>query len=110
MVDRIVAYMMHVRRIQKQFNFNDADIITMDKTPVWDDMFSSTAVEKTGSKEVPIKSSRYDKVCVFSVCLTGKADGARLKPFIVFKGAKRERKALHYEFHRQFSLAGFANG
>ena len=33
MVDRIVAYVMQVRRIQKQSNFHDADIITMDETP-----------------------------------------------------------------------------
>ena len=33
MVDRIAAYVMHVRRIQKQFNFHDADI-AMDETPV----------------------------------------------------------------------------
>ena len=32
MVNRIVAYVMHVRRIQKQFNFSDADIIAMDET------------------------------------------------------------------------------
>ena len=31
MVDRIIAYVMHVRRIQKQFGFHDTDIIAMDK-------------------------------------------------------------------------------
>ena len=53
MVDRIVVYVMHVRQIQKQFNFHDADIIAMDETPVWNDMVSNTTVEKTLSKEVP---------------------------------------------------------
>ena len=92
---------MHFRRIKKQFNFNDADIIATDKTPVWNDMVSNTTVEKTGSKEVPMKSSGDDKVHV-SVCLTGKADGTRL--------AKRESTALHEEFHRQCSVASSANG
>ena len=87
MVDRIVAYV-----IQKQFNFHDADIIAMNETPVWKDMVSNNTVEKTGSKEVPMKSTGHDKVCV-SVCLTGKSNGTRLKPFIVFKGAKREIKS-----------------
>ena len=91
-VDCIVAYVMHVRRIQKQFNFHDADIIAMNETPVWKDMVSNNTVEKTGSKEVPMKSTGHDKVCV-SVCLTGKSNGTRLKPFIVFKGAKREIKS-----------------
>ena len=50
MIDRIVSYVMYVRRLQKQFNFHDADIIAMDETPVWNDMVSNTTVEKTGSK------------------------------------------------------------
>ena len=50
-----------------------------------------------------------DKVRV-SVCMTGKTDGTRLKPFIVFKGAKRESKALHDEFNRKCSVASSTNG
>ena len=34
----------------------------------------------------------------------------RLKPFIVFKGAKRKSKALHDKFHRQCSVVNSANG
>ena len=64
MIDRIVSYVMHVRRLQKQFNFHDADIIVMDETPVWNDMVSNTTVEKTGSKEVPMKSTGHDKIRV----------------------------------------------
>ena len=90
---------MHVRRLQKQFNFHDADIIAMDETPVWNDMVSNTTVEKTGSKEVPMKSTGH-KVRV-SVCLAGKADGCKCRPFIVFKGAKQASKALHEEFKRK---------
>ena len=109
MIDHIVAYVMHVRRLQKQFSFDDPDIIAMDETAVWNDMVSNTTVEKTGSKEVNMKSNGHDKVHV-SVCLTGKADRTRLKPFIVFKGAKRESKALHNEFNRKCSVASSANG
>ena len=32
MVAHIVTYVMHVSRIQKQFNFDDAGIIAMDET------------------------------------------------------------------------------
>ena len=100
---------MPVRRLQKQFSFDDTDIIAMDETAVWNDIVSSTTVEKTGSKEVNMKSTGYDKVRI-SVCLTGKADGTRLKPFIVCKEAKRESKALHDEFNRKCSMASSANG
>ena len=100
---------MHVRRLQKQFSFDDTDIIAVDEMSVWNDMVSNTTVEKTGSKEVNMKSTGHDKVRV-SVCLTGKADGIRLIPFIVFKGTKRESKALHDEFNRKCSVASSANG
>ena len=33
-----------------------------------------------------------------SICLTTKADGTKLKPFIVFLVAKREPKQLNEEF------------
>ena len=56
-----------------------------------------------------MKSTGHDKARV-SVCLTGKADGTRLKPFIVFKGAKRESKALHDELKNKCSVASSANG
>ena len=54
MVDRNVAYVMHIRRIQKQFNVHNADIIAMGEIPVWNNMVSNTTVEKTSSKEVPM--------------------------------------------------------
>ena len=109
MINRIVAYVMHVCRLQKQFSFDDTDIIAMDETAVWNDMISNTTVQKTGSKEVNMKSTGHDKVRVY-VCLTGKADGTRLKPFNVFRGVKRESKALHDEFNRKCSVASSANG
>ena len=109
MVDCIVAYVMHVRRIQKQFNFHDADIIAMDETPVWYDIVFNTNVKRIDSQQIPMKSTRHVKVRV-SVCLTRKADGTMLKAFIVFKGTKGENKALYDEFHRQCSVASSANG
>ena len=53
MVAHIVTYVMHVSRIQKQFNFDDAGIIAMDETSVWNDMVSNTTVDETASNEVP---------------------------------------------------------
>ena len=76
--DRIAAYVMHVRRIQKQFNFHDANIIVMDETSVWNDMVSNTTVEKTVSKEIPMKSTGHNKVRVD--CNTRMIVDARLSP------------------------------
>ena len=44
-------------------------------------MVSYTTVESTGARDVFMKSTEH-KVCV-SVCLTGKGDGTKRKPFIV---------------------------
>ena len=68
----------------------------MDKFSVWADMISSTRVGDTGKKTVTVKLTRHKKTHV-SVCLTGKADGTKLSPFMVFKGAKQESAALDKE-------------
>ena len=40
-----------------------------------------------------VKTTGHEKTRV-SVCLTAKADGTKLPPFIVFKGANRKTAAL----------------
>ena len=55
------------------------------------------------------KTSGHEKVRI-TVNLTAKADGIKLKPFIVFSAAKRESKALHDEFKSKRSIASTANG
>lgn len=45
-----------------------------------------------------------------SVCLAAKGDGTKLKPFIVFPGAKREEKALNEEFKTKCVVASSVNG
>ena len=73
------------------------NIIAMDETPVWSNMVSDTTVDKTGARTVTMKSAGHEK-CRVSVCLTAKVDGSKLKPFIVFKNAKRETKTLNDKF------------
>ena len=109
MIGKLVGYIVHVRRLNKQFQFPNNSILAMDETPVWKDMVSSTTVDKTGSKVVPLKTTGHEKVRV-SVCIAAEDDGTKLKPFVVFAGAKRESKALHEEYTRQCSVASSANG
>ena len=49
------------------------------------DMVSDTTVDFCGAKSVPLKTSGHEKDH-FSVILTGRADGRKLHPYIVFKG------------------------
>ena len=53
-------------------------------------------MDKIGSRDVPLKTTSHEKVRV-SICLAARGDGTKLKPFVVFAGAKRESKALHEE-------------
>ena len=105
---KLVKYVMHVRRLSMKTNFSPDCIIAMDETAVWSDMFENVTVDTTGTKDVPLKSIRNEKVKV-SVCLTAKADGTKLKPFIVFQNAKREATALNKEFKNQCAVASSSN-
>ena len=97
---KLVAYIVQVRRLQKKHNYNPSDIIAMDETPVWCDMISETTIDKTGKKSITLKTTGDEKARV-SVCLAAKADGTKLKPMLVFKGAKREVAALSQEFKHE---------
>ena len=81
----------------------------MDETPVWCDMLSETTVDVTGKKSITLKSTGHEKARV-SVCLAAKADGTKLKPMVVFKGAKQEVAALKQEFQHRAVVASSANG
>ena len=52
-------------------------------------MTASTTVETNGNKDVLLKNTGYEKVRI-SVCLSARADGTKLKPFIVFGKPKSE--------------------
>lgn len=57
----------------------------MDETAVWNDMISTTTVDKRGAHSVNLKTTGHKK-SKMTVCLTAAADGSKKKPFIVFKG------------------------
>ena len=80
----------------------------MDETPVWSDMVSQTTVDECGKKTITMKSTGHEKSCV-SVCLAAKADGTKLIPMIVFKGAVRETKVLSEEFKGKAVIASSPN-
>ena len=74
----------------------------MEETP-WNDMVSSTTVDKTGVRDVPLKMTGHKKVRV-SVSLPAKANGHKRKYFTVFTGAKCKVKKLQEEFKNQCSI------
>ena len=90
MLAKLVSYVFQVRWLQEKHKYKASDIIAMDETPAWSDMLSETTVDATGKKSITLKSTGHEKARV-SVCLAAKADRTKLKPIVVFKGAKGSR-------------------
>ena len=72
-------------------------------------MVGTTTVSKVGSQDVVLKSTGQEKARD-SVCLTAKAVGTKLKPFIVVTGTKREVSKLNEEFRGKCTVASSENG
>lgn len=109
LIGKLVAYVLRVRKLRETFEYHASDIIAFDETPVWFDMVSSNTVEKKGAKDVTLKSTGHEKSRV-TVGLAAKGDGTKLKPFIVFKNAKREVASLQKEFKSRCVIASTPNG
>ena len=109
LIAKLVSYVIQIRRMQKANNYQDAQIIVMDETPVWSDIVSQTTVDACGKKTITMKTTGHEKSRV-SVCLAARADGTKLKPMIIFKGAVRETKVLSQEFKGQAVIASAPNG
>ena len=111
LINRLVSYVIHARRMQMRCNFKASQIYAMDMPNlcIWQDVVGTTTVSKVESQGVVLKSTGHEKARV-SVCLTARADRTKLKPFIVFKGAKREVATLNQEFREKCILASSENG
>ena len=47
LIDKLCTYVLKIRRLRNQMNYDLSNIIAMDETAVWNDMISNTTVEKT---------------------------------------------------------------
>ena len=108
LINKLVTYVSEVRRLTESRHYTTQSVIAMDETAVWADMVSRTTVDKVGAREICLKTTGHEKVRI-SVCLSAKADGTKLKPFVVFGGAKREAAALHKEFHSRCIVTSSSN-
>ena len=100
LIEKLIGYILQVRRQRSKSSYSHSAIIAMDETAVWQDMLSSTTVDNVGEKSIRLKTTGHEKSKV-SVCLTAKADGTKLKLFIVFPGGKRETQQLNEEFRNK---------
>ena len=109
MIAKVVSYVTRVRWLQKKHKYSHSNINAMDDTPVWCDMVAETTIDAVGKKSITLKTTGHEKPRV-SVCLAAKADGTKLKPMVVFKGAKRESAALNEDFKPRAVVATSVNG
>ena len=70
LTDKIISYILHVRRLSSRFNYHASSCIAaMDETPVCDDMVSNTTVDVRGAKSVCLKTTGHEK---YGECLLGR--------------------------------------
>ena len=98
-----------MRRLRIKYSYQPSDIIAFDEAPVWADMVSNTTVGVVGKKTVSMKTTGYEK-CRVITGLAAKCDGTKLKPFIVFKGGKRDVEKLKKEYGNKCVIASSTNG
>ena len=108
LIDNLILYILHARRLSIKYKYPPSSIIEMDETSVSKCMVSNTTIHKQGAKSVCLKTTRHKK-CMVSVYLAAKADGTKLKPFVAFRAAKRESKSLDEEFESRWVVNKFGN-
>ena len=92
LIDKLNLYVLHACRLSIKYKYPPSSIITMDETSTSNGMVSNTTIHKQGVKPVCLKRTENEKFIV-STCLTAKADGTKLKTFVVFRAAKIKSKS-----------------
>ncbi|KAG7269084.1 hypothetical protein CRUP_002942 [Coryphaenoides rupestris] len=108
LTEKLVSFVDFFGKAVSSKGILEKDIIAMDETAVWFDMVSPSTVDKRGAKSVALKTTGREKSHL-TVVLAAKADGTKLKPYIVFKGAKRDVKAMQQQVPRAV-IATSVNG
>ena len=78
---------MSTRRLRYFKNYPLSFIGNMDETPLWLDMPGDTIIARQGERSIPLRTTGHEKGR-FTAVLSAKADGRKLKPYVVFKGVR----------------------
>ena len=84
-IPKLVRFVLYLRSLRVPHKFNSDAIFAMDETARWCDMPSDATVHHTGARSVVLKSTVHQNDH-FTVILSAKVNGAKIKPFVVFKG------------------------
>ena len=81
-IDKIIDFILYVRKIIADKKINLRDVYACDETAVWLDATSGTTLTDKGAKDVAARTTGHEKMRI-TVMLCGKADGTKCKPFIL---------------------------
>ena len=82
LIDKLILYILHARRLSIKYKYPPSSIIAMDETSVLNDIVSNTTINKHRAKSCCLKTAGHAK-CMVSLCLAAKVDGTKLKLFVV---------------------------
>lgn len=107
LTEKLVSFIDYMSKTVLSNRISEKDIIAMDETAVWFDMVSPSNIGIRGTS-VALKTTGHEKSHL-TVVLATKADGTMLKPYVFFRGAIREVKAMQQEISRAV-ISASANG
>ena len=87
LIDKLILYILYARRLSIKYKYPPSRIMAMDETSTSNGMVSNPTIHKQGVKSVSLKTTGHEKFMV-SVCVVAKADGTKMKTFVVFRAAK----------------------
>ena len=61
LVDKLVHFVLQVRRLWNQHSYINQNVIAMDETAVWLDMISGKTVDAKGTKTIRMKTTGHEK-------------------------------------------------
>ena len=61
LIDKLIGYILQIRRQRGKIAYHDKDIIAMDETAVWQDMVSNTMVDNIGESTIRLKTTDHEK-------------------------------------------------
>ena len=91
-VEQALGWLVVVRPILAAANINQRFVMNMDQVPVCLSMHPNRTLNLQGARTVPVRCTS-NSTSRFTASLTVCADGSKLKPFCIFKGAKNGRIA-----------------
>ncbi len=96
LTEKLVLFLDHVGKAVSSKGILEKDIIAMDETVIWFDIvYSDTGATPHERSQAP--KTRRHKESHLTVVLAAKADGTKLQPYVVFRGAVDEVEAMQQQ-------------